>query len=230
MTNAIGSLGAQDILNQCYLGVTQLCSGVSRPNGVLTVAVANYNIATSYYRGIDFEAGYRINLDDISTGLGSLDIRFLGTYFITDRTDNNVTPVIELAGGNLVRKWKWNTNFTYSNNPITFVLTMRGFSSGVTNTAWIQCTSGCPVSTTDHRTIDNDYLRGDFDLDSTLTYAVDEHVSAYVSVQNILNRDPPAQVTGVTGSDTILSIQPEIPKGIYGITGRMFRVGLRFKM
>jgi hypothetical protein len=51
-----------------------------------------------------------------------------------------------------------------------------------------------------------------------------------VSVQNLLNRDPPAQVTGVTGSDTILSLQPEIPKGIYGIVGRMFRIGVRFKM
>mgnify|MGYP003352498947 CR=1 FL=1 len=54
---AIGTLSAQDILTQCYLGKTQLCSGVTRPNGVLTVAVANYNIAQSYYRGIDFEAG-----------------------------------------------------------------------------------------------------------------------------------------------------------------------------
>ncbi|MHB1204387.1 MAG: TonB-dependent receptor plug domain-containing protein [Rhodospirillaceae bacterium] len=233
MSNAIGTLNAQDILNQCFLGKTQLCSGVTRPpvSPVLTVAVANYNIAQSYYRGIDFEAGYTLHLDDVSEGMGgTLGTRFLGSLFLTDRTDNGITPVIELVGGNLVRKFKWSNTVTYSNDPITLVVQFRGFSAGVTNTTWIQCTSGCPASTSAHPTIDNAALRGDFDIDTTFTYKIDEHASAFFSVQNLLDKDPPAQMTGVTGSDTILGLQPTIPKGIYGVVGRNFRVGVRFKM
>ena len=231
MSGAIGTLSAQDILTQCYLGKTQLCSGVTRPNGVLTVAVANYNIAQSYYRGIDFEAGYQLHLDEVSSDWsGTLSTRFLGSLFLTSRTDNAITPVIELVGGNLTRKFKWSNTFTYSNDPITLVVQLRGFSAGVTNTAWIQCSSGCPASTTTHPTIDNMALRGEFDFDTTFTYKVTEEVSAFISMQNALDKDPPAQMTGVTGSDTILGLQPTIPKGIYGVVGRNFRAGVRFKM
>ena len=233
MSNAIGTLAAQDILTQCYLGKTQLCSGVTRPpvSPVLTVAVANYNIAQSYYRGIDFEAGYTMHLDDVSPSMsGTLGTRFLATLFLTDRTDNGITPVIELVGGNLVRKFKWSNTVTYSNDPITLVVQFRGFSSGVTNTTWVQCTTGCPVSTSSHFTIDNMAIRGDFDLDTTFTYKITDQASAFFSIQNVLDKDPPAQMTGVTGSDTILELQPTIPKGIYGVVGRNFRVGVRFKM
>ncbi len=233
MNGAIGTLSAQDILNQCYLGKTQLCSGVTRPpvSPVLTVAVANYNIAQSYYRGIDFEAGYTLHLDDVmSDWNGTLSNRFLGTVFLTSRTDNGITPVIELVGGNLTRKFKWSNTVTYSSDPITVVVQFRGFSAGVTNTAWIQCTTGCPASTTAHPTIDNAALRGEFDFDTTFTYKVTEEVSAFLSMQNGLDKDPPAQMTGVTGSDTILGLQPTIPKGIYGVLGRTFRAGVRFKM
>jgi iron complex outermembrane receptor protein len=161
---------------------------------------------------------------------GTLGTRFLGSLFLTDRTDNGITPVLELVGGNLVRKFKWSNTVTYSNDPITLVVQFRGFSAGVTNTAWVQCTTGCPVSSTSHQTIDNMALRGEFDLDTTFTYKIDEHASAFFSVQNVLDKDPPAQMTGVTGSDTILGLQPTIPKGIYGVVGRNFRVGVRFKM
>ena len=233
MNGAIGTLTAQDILNQCFLGKTQLCSGVTRPpvSPVLTVAVANYNIAQSYYRGFDFEAGYLLHLDEVSPDWGgTLSTRFLGSLFLTSRTDNGITPVIELVGGNLVRKFKWSNTVTYSNDPFTLVVQLRGFSSGVTNTAWVQCTSGCPVSSTTHQTIDNMALRGELDFDTTLTYKITEQVSAFFSMQNALDKDPPAQMTGVTGNDTILGLQPTIPKGIYGVVGRNFRAGVRFKM
>jgi iron complex outermembrane receptor protein len=233
MNGAIGVLAAQDILNQCYAGKTILCSAITRPpiTPVLTVKAVPFNIATSIYRGVDFEVAYKFSLEDVSASMsGTLGLRFLATLSLKNFTDNGITPSIDLVGSGLYRKWKYNTTITYSNDPITIVIQPRGFSAGVTNNFWVQCTTGCPVSTSTNPTIDNQQLRADFDVDTTFTYKVDEHTATYLSVQNWLNKEPPPNASGVTGNDTSLSTTPAQVRGLYVPTGRMFRLGVRFKM
>lgn len=233
MNGAVGSLGTQLILDQCYLGKTSVCSAITRPPAApqLTIKSVPFNIATSIYRGIDFEAGYRMSLDDISSSMsGSLSIRFLATLSLKNFTDDGVTPSVDLVGSGVYRKWKYSGTITYTNDPITIVVSPRGFSGGVANNQWIQCTSGCPVSTTTNPTVDNQQMRADFDVDSTFTYKVSDQVSTYVSVQSWLNKEPPPLPSGVGNNNTSLVTTPSLQRGFYNQTGRMFRLGVRFKM
>jgi iron complex outermembrane receptor protein len=235
MSGAISSLGPQDTINGCYNGDTRLCAAVSRPNGVLTVKSLAYNVATNIYRGIDFESGYRLALSDVSADMdGRLDFRFLASVLLKDYVDAGAlspsTLPSDLVGGPSIRKWRYSATITYDADPITLVFQGRGFSSGVANTLWIQCTSNCPPSTAQRPTIDNMFQRGDFDVDTTFTYKIDQHASTYVSVQNWLNKTPPPVPTGVTGNNATYYDAPSFTRGAYNVTGRMFRVGLRFKM
>ena len=233
MNGAIGSLGQQDILNQCYLGKTSLCTAITRPpvTPVLTIKAVPFNIATAIYRGVDFEAGYKMSLDEISSSMnGTLGLRFLATLSLKNFTDNGITPTTDLVGSGIYRKWKYNATITYSNDPITVVISPRGFGAGVANNFWVQCSTGCPASTSVNPTVDNQVLRADFDIDTTFTYKVADGVATYLSVQNWLNKEPPPNPTGVTGNDVSLVTTPAQVRGLYNPTGRMFRVGMRFKM
>ena len=233
MDGAVGAIAAQEVLNQCFLGKTQVCAGITRPpvSPVLIVRSAPFNIATSIYRGVDFEAAYKLSLDNISESMGgTLENRFLATLSLKNYTDNGITPASDLVGSGVYRKWRWSNTVTYTNDPITVVVAARGFSAGVVNTSWIQCTSGCPASTAAKPTIDNMEVRGDFDLESTITYKVSEQTSAYISVQNWLNREPPPNVGNVTGVEAGYGYYPSTIRGLYTVVGRSFRVGMRFKM
>jgi outer membrane receptor protein involved in Fe transport len=233
MNGAIGSLAQQDIINQCYLGKTALCSAITfGPGQTITVVKAvPFNIATAIYRGVDFEAGYKLQLSEIADSLsGNLDLRFLATLSLKNYTNNGITPAVDLVGSTVYPKWKYSATITYANDPLTIVIQPRGFSSVVANNFWIECTANCPVATTQNPTINNMHLRPDFDVDTTITYKATDQLSTYLSVQNWLNRTPPPLAANVTTSDSSLSTTPEQVRGLYNATGRSFRLGVRFRM
>ena len=231
MTGAVSTLGAQDTINQCYLGKSQLCAAVIRKNNIITIITAPYNVASSIYRGIDFEAGYTVHLSDVSPNWdGTLGVRFLATDLLKNYSNDNVTPAVDLVGQTSNRKWRYNASITYTNDPITLVAQMRGFSAGQANNLYIQCESGCPASTTVNPTVNDMSQRGEFDVDTTFTYKVTDYASAYLSVQNWLNRSPPPIITGVGSNPTTYFDAPSFSRGMYDATGRMYRIGIRFKM
>ena len=79
-----------------------------------------------------------------SNGLG------VSVYSHCDTLPNGYELRLEALSGDLVVKLFRQAG----SNAIGTNVTGAGFSAGVTNTAWVQCTTGCPVSTTTHQTID----------------------------------------------------------------------------
>jgi iron complex outermembrane receptor protein len=94
--DAIGTLGGQVIIDQCFQGAAALCDLLTRDpvTGVLTAVDAPYlNLSERKTRGYDLEASYQRAL-----GPGTLTLRGLASYVDTLTTLNPGAPEIESAG------------------------------------------------------------------------------------------------------------------------------------
>ena len=246
VSNAIGPIAAQDEVNLCFAGNTAMCSLIYRnpPTAGQTVGTIYeihtgfVNLASQVTKGIDFEATYRWKANDFfSSWDGDFSIHNNTTLYLLNYINPGVpggiaTDTVGVNGGSAtgqVPDWRMTTTLSYSLDPIMASLTARSVSSGVYDNSYIVCTSGCPASTTAHRTINSNHIDGATYLDVAFTYkfAVTDaaNAEAFLNVRNIMGKDP-AQVAQ-------LSIQyllyPTTP-GFYDVLGRVFRAGLRFKM
>lgn len=220
---AITSLTAQAIVDRCAAGNTQACNSVTRVGGVLTqVDVVPMNLQSLEVRGIDFEADYRIALDEVLAGaVGDFGLRALVTYTDTfDLTDNNRTtslagsteqPVIQGIGG--VPHWRHSVRASYFNDPLSLHLTARYIGGGNISNAYTE---------KDINILEHDG-RWYFDLSVQYELLADDERSAqlFFAVENLLDRDPPIVGGGFNTSATVRSLYDQI--------GRVFTAGVRLK-
>jgi iron complex outermembrane receptor protein len=235
---AITTVNAPSLVNQCFLGNAQFCSQITRSatgtviNGltpISSVAVLPVNVAKQISRGLDFEASYRRPLFD-----GNISLRLLATRFLKNYSNDGITPATDNVGTNSANgslrntlpKWRYMASIGYDHDPFAVTLTARGFSAGVINTSYVECTSGCPRSTTANMTINNNRLPGAIYFDANVTVKVMKDVDAFFVVDNIANKDPAQVGFGPTVGAAPISINPLL----YDVLGRTFRLGVRFKM
>lgn len=253
---AIDSLSAQQIVDRCFDGNEELCQQIalSMPDNLAAprydygdtwnrttgpvpgfadfwVYTVQYNYVAVRARGLDFEVSYQTPLDSIAAGLpGTLALRGLANRAIERETNNGTQAPTDIVGQNSgsLPKWKYRLTASYTVDDFTMQLTGRGFGSGVYNNTYIECTSGCPASTSLNRTISNNRLPGAFYMDAYFSKKVSVGSvdgDLYLQMTNLFNRDP-AQV-GAGPSDTS-SPDPGTNRSLYDYLGRTFRVGLRF--
>jgi iron complex outermembrane recepter protein len=239
LDEAIGSVTAQTIVDRCFAGNQDFCGAIVRgtsPDGasvIEQVSVSPFNFAQRTARGVDFEASYRVELADVSNRLsGSLSLRAIATHYLENYLDNGIDTPTDTVGqndGNGPPDWVYRLTATYALDPITLSVTGRGVSEGVYDNSFIQCTSGCPASTADNRTIDNNSISGAFYIDTTLTYAlpnIGNRAELFFNVKNMTNEDPEIVAYGPAGS---AYGNPSTNVGLYDYLGRVFRVGARFE-
>ena len=231
---AITQLTAQQVIDVCANGrFPALCANLTRDpvtNLITEVKVFGINLASQDVRGIDVEASYRTSLSDVvSDWNGAISLHGLMTFYLRNYQDNTFQLPTNKVGENSTTtppNWKLNVTASYSLDPVTVSLTARAVSAGLINATYIQCTSGCPTSTADHTTIDNNHLGGRAYFDASFTYKLpveSAQSELFVSVKNILNNDVPAIPTSF-----LTSISATSP--LYDPYGTVYRVGLRFKM
>lgn len=236
MDGQIASISAAQILSACYQGVQIVCGAFSRandgPGGTLqiTTRVTPFNLAAATERGMDFEASYRLKLNDIVDSWdGGISVRALASHYLKNYTNNAVTPPTDTVGsngGSGPPNWTYNVTFGYSNDTIDWNMTVRGFSTGTFNNTYIGCTSGCPVSTLNNPTVNVNTLKGPTYLDTSFAYKFGIY-TAFLNVQNVTNRDPePYQAIGNSFGFNSAAVNYTLYSGL----GRMFRAGIRFKM
>lgn len=256
--DAIGSLGAQDIVNRCYEGNEDLCKQIALatqdnvaaptyaygdgwnrttgPNAIpnvgdIWVYTSNFNYISERTRGVDFEVSYSTPLNRIAVNLpGTLSIRGLATRFIDRLVNNGTQPPVNIVGQNSgsIPTWKYRVTLNYAVDDFTIQLTGRGFSAGVYNNSYIQCTSSCPVSTTLNPTISDNHLPGAFYVDAYFARKLKigpVGSEVYLQIDNLFNRDP--ALVGEGPYDTS-SPDPAVNRSLYDYEGRTFRIGLRF--
>jgi outer membrane receptor protein involved in Fe transport len=222
----ISSLSAQQEVNYCAAGVTQLCSFFDLTGAQPFVNVQAFNQASIFTDGFDIEASYQFDLEPVKLP-GNLTIRALATNvrnFITDSGLPGTIPT-QSAGVNAgaTPHWKLLGTESWDTDKFSLTFTQRWFSAGVFNNEYIVCTTTCPVQTvqeaTNHPTVDYNHMPGAFYFDIGASYNVTKAITAYVKVDNLFNHDP----AGSPQTNTGIDVNPQL----YDVIGRMYRVGMR---
>ena len=234
--NAIAQPSLNQILTFCYQGLQSYCADITRVNGVVTAMTQRpVNIAQQITRGIDFEASYGVALNEIvSDWEGRVGLHIQATHYIKNYSDTKLAPptdnVGEMSGG-APPHWSGVARLDYTNDAMSTALTYRAMSSGTLRNTYVECQTGCPTNlVSPYQSIDNNYGPGYYYFDWSITRKFElgsSAAEAFLNVNNIFNRDP-----GITpkGSDEIgYEISASNPSK-YDVLGRVFKVGLRFKM
>jgi iron complex outermembrane receptor protein len=222
VTDIVGQLGAGQIVDYCFRNIIpETCSAynLNNPNGPNYINVQPFNFGYIKTKGFDIEASYRW---DEPLGLpGDLTFRGLATHIIEYTSFTGLPGAVEVdsAGVNAgnTPHWKVLGIQRYSNDRFSLTLQERWFSDGTYNPSnWIECQSGCPVSTPNAPTIDNNQMPGAFYLDIGASFNVTDAIEIYGKVDNVFDHDP---------AQSPFHVNP----ALYDIVGRMYRAGVRFR-
>ncbi len=229
---AIGNISAQTTVNLCFeQSLQQFCDNIRYVSGSTTdiefIDLAPFNFAQQSASGVDIEASYRRQI-----GPGELSLRALGTYYIENVSDNGIDAPNDAAGVNAgggipTFTYRATLNYTFDGG-FGIGLVGRGFSDGVYDNDYIECTSGCPASGPVVRTINTNTIAGIFYVDANLNYEFEAGPAMgelFFAVRNLFDRDPVLVGNGPDGNNT--PAYPQTNRGLYDTIGRTFRVGVR---
>lgn len=233
--NAIGSVTAQQVLNLCYNGNDDFCALVSREASQIVIAQGPFNVGKEHARGLDLEASYQFDLDTIvAQWPGRINIRAMGTRFMKHLVDTGIPGSIPVdnVGANSSSgppKFRYQVTLGYTGERLGASVTARGVSDGVYNNNYIECTSGCPTSTVNNVTVNNNHIDGANYFDLSLTYKIDggsAKAELFFNVRNVLNTDPVAYARQTTTG----YLYQNANAFLYDILGRVFRAGVRVQL
>ncbi|MEI9927537.1 MAG: TonB-dependent receptor [Sphingomonas sp.] len=228
VNGVVSTLGAQQEVNLCYAGLTQLCGAFNlyTPAGTTPyVNIQSFNLASIKTDGFDIELGYRQRLLG-----GAFSVRALATnvrHFITDPGIPG-TIAADTAGVNAgnTPRWKLLGVETFDQGRASLTLQQRWFSNGVYANTYVVCAPGsCPVgrSATDNAnypTIDRNRMKGAFYLDVGGSYDLGNRLTVYFKVDNVFDKSPEPSPQTNTGVD--------VNAALYDLLGRFYRVGIRY--
>ncbi|WP_253716849.1 TonB-dependent receptor [Sphingomonas sp. AP4-R1] len=239
LSNAISTYTAQNLTDLCY-GERQsatACSFINLTGGgtasptnpgadIQSITIQPLNFVGIKDEGIDFEASYRRRI-----GPGVSMFRALATRALTYIADSGVALAYNTVGQNTgnLPKWTYRMTAAYNmDNGLAFEMVGRGVSGGTYDNSYIVCTTSCPVSTVDHRTINNNHIAGAwyFDLNADYKFTVaNTKADLFISIRNVFNKDPVLTATGPTGDST--EAYPQTNRSLYDVLGRVYRMGIR---
>jgi iron complex outermembrane receptor protein len=217
IADAIATLTAQQIVDACFNGATDLCQYIQRDttNAISRVRIPFLNVAERTTAGYDVEVAYTLPLDKVfSLGGGSLTFRLLGNQLDEFNTQVQGAPLLELAGDigiNSTPKYSGVLSARLVGGPASFYIQARYIGSGKYDNT---------KTTTD---LNENYVGSITYTDSTLTYnfGEDQKSQAFFSVNNLFDRVFP-QTPGILISASSLG-----NRTLYDVVGRSFSVGLR---
>ena len=193
LTDAIGSLGGQNIVNACNgrapftVADPSFCSLISRDpatNVITNVRNQTLNLAFVNTQGVDLEVSYRMPLANLASSLpGTITMRLLGTYI--DKFDNNNGIVtVDRAGEIGNARWRMTGSTAYQNGRFGAYLQARYFDA-----AKIDNTFG-------PNDIDSNRVPSRIYVDGSGRYTVREgndgsRIEVFGNVNNLFDKAPP---------------------------------------
>lgn len=228
--DAIGTITAQQTVDMCFdQGITAYCPNINFVgNALSTIDLTPINFARQKARGLDVEASYATQV-----GPGTLRLHGQTTHYIENVVDDGISFPIDYAGvlsgaTYAAPDWVYRLSAFYDLDPITFNLVARGFTDGVYRNEWIECTTGCPASTAQFRTINNNAIKGATYFDASVAFKFPAYGGVghlTFIVNNLLNKDPVLIGNGPDGNNVPASAQTS--RSRYDVIGRTFRVSAR---
>lgn len=256
ITDAISNPAAGDILNGCYSAAlnpgyanNNFCSLIARNplNGSLNgagetkgVILAGSNLGVIETAGFDFGVNYRLPLDEIGfDNVGQLAFSLNGTYldyYHFQATPNSInrdcTGYYSTNCTNPRPTWKWNSRVTFSSGGFDASLLWTHISGVALEpflTAVVQ-----PLSTPQPGGPNPAGILDAFEsipsydyFDLALRYKWDDLVEFTLTVDNLLDKDPPLVGSGVGG--TSFNNGNTFPT-TYDPIGRRFIFGVKLKL
>jgi len=217
IADAIATLTAQQIVDTCFAGASDLCQYIQRDstNAISRVRIPFLNVAERTTTGIDAEVSYSLPIDKVfSLGGGSLTFRLLANRLDEFNTQVQGAPVLKLAGDvgvNSTPKYSGVLSAQLNGGPASLYVQARYIGSGkYDNTR----------TTTD---LNENYVGSITYTDMTVRYGFGENEKsqAFFSVNNLFDRVFP-QTPGILISASSLG-----NRTLYDVVGRSFSVGLR---
>lgn len=228
--DAIQNLSTADANTECIAsgGTSPACAFIIRPfpfnhqpvteNFPLAVKTAPFNRALEYQHGIDYEVAYRFGLDRfLASSDATIDLRLIGNHNPSrkNRSAANVAPVQNanvVNGGSANPKTRINLLANYSDGPLQAGVQVRYI--------------GEMVRTRDPSVFyANPTIEAVTYVDLNVSYAFEvdgKDLTAFLTVNNLFDRDPPLLGHGQPGQ------QYPTSQAIYDVVGRYFTTGVRF--
>ena len=227
---AIGSITAQQTVDLCYdEGISSYCDNINFVNGALsTIDLMPINFAKQKTSGFDIEASYAFPI-----GPGRFRLHGQATHYIKNVVDDGISFPIDYAGvltsGTYASpNWVYRVSAFYDIDPMTFNFVARGFTDGVYGNDWIECSTDCPASTTQYRTINDNHIDGAVYFDASMDFkfpAMGGTGHLTFIVNNLLNKDPVLVGNGPDGNNVPAYAQTN--RSRYDVVGRTFRIAAK---
>ena len=224
-------------MRRCFQdGEQQFCDLITtdaNDNGKITLVGNQFvNVAQSRVEGVDFELGYRSDLD-LFGGDESIAARVFATYLL-GRSDIGATGVETRFGGltglapdtgapGLFPTFKSTGNFTYSNGPFRAFFQGRLIGSGK------RAHRIGTVAAVEGANIAENHVPAIFYLDTRLSYELEiggSDVEVFVAATNLLDKDPPVTAT----FSACLGYVGQENTQLFDVLGRRFTVGVKLRM
>ena len=228
ISDAVGSLGAQRIVNECNAGNTALCVNIERfgangRGGVPQITrVFNYflNVASARVEGIDTEVSYRMEPDFFSNEFESLSVRALAGY-VTDRS-NVATPgavPVQAAGTTGTPEFTALITTNYSLGPWSMMLQARHIDQTTLNAGGAMWIAG--VDADDVTVASNTWFNGQVAYNGETANGATWNVA--FNVQNLFDRNPPIFPSfGSRGGTQTVSDN-------YDVEGRRYQLSVNYQ-
>ncbi|HEU4617125.1 MAG TPA: TonB-dependent receptor, partial [Gammaproteobacteria bacterium] len=223
LSETIGSLGTQRIVDDCYIEQIQSeCALIERDpstNTITRVSNVLVNIDNAKVSGTDIELTYQAEPDWFGNQPESLSLRFLAGYL----GENSTTPLggtkLDRAGSGEFPEWTTTATLSYRVGPWGFNLQNRWIDSTLLNVLWVE---GVDI---DDNTIDSvDYTN--LVVQYTGGARQGRSWNAFLNVTNLFDENPPIIPTDVgrsIPSSTGLTLHNAIHLGRRYVVGAEFR-------
>jgi len=234
VTDNINQITAGQVVSGCYQdGDVDLCRFITRGgepsvenpsvNYISLVGVPYFNQESVKAVGVDFEIGYRRNVDWFGGG-ELIGLRLLGSHLRERSNTNSVGVKTELQGALGAPEWTAMLTGNYNRGPLSVSMTTRYTDSMLINRNWNHI-----GSSTQWDVLDNT-VRSEVLVDARVTYAFDTangNLSLFFNVNNLFDRDPEELLTGAFNS----GFSTGTGLGVTGdLRGRRYTLGLRLDL
>jgi outer membrane receptor protein involved in Fe transport len=215
INDVISTLTAQQVVDQCTAGNATACASVIRNSaGAVTRVIAtSQNLNKLNTEGVDYELSY---LPSHLVFGGNLTLRAIAGNLLKQERQVPGGAPIDLTGEvglSANPRWLFTPSADWQREAFGLFVQARYIGAGKFDNSRVE-----GVTITDNRIPAVAYV------DATASYRFHEHVQAYLTINNLFNKEPPRAPNG-----TLCYFYPTNPQ-LYDVVGRYFslRVNLRF--
>jgi iron complex outermembrane recepter protein len=236
LSEAVGQLGAQLIVNECAAGVPGRCELVTRDpltNAITSVRNVFLNIDRAKVRGLDYEAVFNAEPNLASNQAEALTFRLLagrlledsttsrtatGGYATTDNSNLYTEPDLEVLA-----------SVRYQIGAFGIGVQQRYLPESKLNVQWLEWYPGIVLPTANTITVDDNTVEGQTNTDLTFTYDAtargdNARWALSLAISNVFDVDPPV----VADFGQRFSAQT-LPVNSFDVYGRRYLMSFDFK-